>query len=135
MFNWIKLNDGELKYIRRPGSKDQGRDEEMWMNLYNQHIEINGLSDLFMRLMKVKKEKALLEVDFVLTRDRFKLTEISIQETKLEGMMANAGEGLTIEQSLIHLSRWLGYKINSKEMSAKEYFEILREYGKENTKN
>jgi len=78
------------------------------------------------------KKKALLEVDYILTRERFKLTEIEMQIANLDAMMVNGGNGMTIEQSLIHLSKWLGSWVNAKEISTKEYFNLMNEYGKEN---
>jgi len=78
------------------------------------------------------KKKAMLEVDYILTRERFKLTEIEMQIANLDAMMMNGGNGMTIEQSLIHLSKWLGSWVNAKEISTKEYFNLMNEYGKEN---
>jgi hypothetical protein len=78
------------------------------------------------------KKKALLEVDYILTRERFKLTEIEMQIANLDAMMMNGGNGMTIEQSLIHLSKWMGSWINAKDISTKEYFNLMNEYGKEN---
>ena len=80
------------------------------------------------------KKKALIELEYVETKERFKLTEIEIQETKLKEMLANTGSGMTIEESLIHLSKWIGYRLNTKEICVVEYFNILKEYGKANTK-
>jgi hypothetical protein len=44
----------------------------------------------------------------------------------------NGGNGMTIEQSLIYLSKWMGSWINAKDISTKEYFNLMNEYGKEN---
>jgi hypothetical protein len=49
-------------------------------------------------------------------------------------MMANNGKGITIEQSLVHLSKWMGHWINSKNIITKDYFNLLTEYGKANKK-
>jgi hypothetical protein len=39
---------------------------------------------------------------------------------------------MTIEQSLIHISKWIGQWINPKTITAREYFNLLKEYGKAN---
>ena len=44
------------------------------------------------------------------------------------------GDGKDIEVILLWLSKFLGYKINTKETSVKEYFLMLEEYGKANKK-
>lgn len=78
------------------------------------------------------REKALLECTFVETRDRFKLTEIELKEAELSRALANNGNGMSIEQAVIHLSKWVGYRLDPKEISVAEYFVILDEYGKSN---
>ena len=55
-----------------------------------------------------------------------------MQIANLDAMMMNGGNGMTIEQSLIHLSKWMGSWINAKDISTKEYFNLMNEYGKEN---
>ena len=47
-------------------------------------------------------------------------------------MMKNNGDGMTIDQSLIHLSKWVGYRLNPKEITVVEYFNISEQYGKAN---
>jgi len=83
-------------------------------------------------MLKVMTKKALLEYEFIMTRERFKLTEIEIQEAKLNAMLKNGGNSMTIEQSLIYLSKWLGYHLNKKVITAGEYFNLMVEYGKAN---
>ena len=39
---------------------------------------------------------------------------------------------MTIEETLVHLSRWAGYRLNAKELSVVEYFNMMKQYGKEN---
>ncbi len=76
------------------------------------------------------RKKALIECDYVLTSDRFKLTLLDIEEAKLKSMIANNGAGITIEQSLVHLSKWVGSWINPKAITAAEYFNLMDEYGR-----
>ncbi len=83
-------------------------------------------------MLKAMQKKALLEVEFILTRDRFKLTEIEMQIANLDAMIGNRGNGMTIEQSLVHLSKWMGSWINTKTITTREYFNLMDEYGKEN---
>jgi hypothetical protein len=42
---------------------------------------------------------------------------------------------MTIEQTLIYLGKWLGYRLNPKEINVIEYYNILDEYGKANKKD
>lgn len=136
LFNWIKCNDGNLKYTRiDPNEGDEKTDAEAWQVLYDQYIKRFGLGKLYKRLLNVMKEKAIYELEYVRTKDRFKLTEIEIKESELKSMIDNNGQGMTTEESLIYLGKWLGYRLNPKEINVIEYFTILDQYGKANQKN
>lgn len=137
LFNWIKCTEGDLRYARIEINLNQDqtkKDVDAWFQVYDEYIKKFGLGKMYERLLKVMKKKALLECDFVLTGEKFKLTEIEIEEANLKNMLANMGNGLSIEQSLIHLARWVGYHINTKNITVADYFNLLDQYGKENNK-
>jgi hypothetical protein len=134
LFNWIKCNDGELKFCRIDLSKgDEKTDAEIWQLLYDKYIKKYGLGKLYKKLLQVMKEKAIHELEYVVTKDRFKLTESELKEIELKNMIESNNSGMTTEQSIIYLSKWLGYRLNPKEVNVIEYFNILEQYGKENT--
>lgn len=138
LFNWIKCSDGEIIYTRKnvdPDAKEDLKDSEAWQHLYDQYIKKYGLSKLYKKFLSIMREKALMECTFVETRDRFKLTLIELKEAELKSALENNGQGMSIEQALVHLSKWLGYRLNSKEITVVEYFNILEQYGKANQKN
>jgi len=133
--NWIECSSGSIQYARihvNEEDKPNEKDVKSWEKLHDEYIEKYGLSDIYLRLLKVMQKKALLELNYVTTKERFKLTEIEIEEAKLNGMLKNNGSGLTIDESLIHLSKWIGYHLNPKVLTVIEYFNILKQYGKEN---
>ncbi len=138
LFNWIKCSDGEVIYTRTdvdPEAAEVENDTEAWQNLYDQYIKKYGLSKLYKKLLSLMREKALMECIFVETRDRFKLTLIEVKETELKSALENNGQGMSIDQALVHLSKWIGYRLNPKEITVVEYFNILEQYGKANQKN
>jgi hypothetical protein len=121
-----------LSYVRKGKEGNEESDIEAWQKIYDSYILEYGLSDMYKKLLNAMRKKALLEVDFIITRERFKLTEIEMQIANLDAMLNNKGSGITIEQSLIHLSKWLGSWINVKTITTREYFNLMEEYGKEN---
>jgi hypothetical protein len=131
--NWIKCNEGDLTYVRI--KKDEGTEENdtlMWENIYDSYIEEFGLDKMYKKMLDSMRKRAELELDYVITGDRFKLTLINMEITRLEQLMSNAGVGMSIPESLIHLSRWMGSFINTKNITTREYFTLLKEYGKAN---
>ena len=113
-----------------PGTPEM--DDHFFSKIYDEYIADFGLSDMHLKLLKTMKKRALLEIQFVITRERFKLTEIDIEIAKLESMMKNNGSGMTIEQSLIHMSKWMNTWINSKQISVRDYFNLMNEFKRSN---
>jgi hypothetical protein len=134
LYNWVKVTEeGDLRYVCKDIDKAVPElCEEAWATVYDDYINQYGLSKLYKRLLEVKRKKAILECDFVITKDRFKLTLIGIEERKIEQMLNNKGEGVSINKALVYLSKWLGYRLDPREVTTLEYFNILDLYGKEN---
>ena len=131
LYNWIKCNNGYLEYVRN-GRGNKKNDVINWMRLYNEYLSVFGLDKRYKKYLDVKRKKALLQAEYVIKKDRFKLTEIEIQDAKLKDLEVHFGDGKSIETILMYLGMYLGYKLNPKETSVKEYFTILNEYGKSN---
>lgn len=130
--NWIKCQDGKLHYTRKGSTGSIQLDNEAWEKIYDEYIEVYGLGKMKIKLLKTMVKKAEAELDFCLTGDRFKLTQAEIEQTALENMLKNAGNGSTIEQTLIHLSKWIGHWIKAVDISTKEYFTMIEELDKYN---
>lgn len=132
LYNWIQCNNGNLSFTRKGEFGTPEMDVEIWQSIYDDYIKTYGLTDIQKKMFDAMKKKALLELDFVITGERFKLTEIEIAITKIDSMLANRGQGITIEQMLIHLSKWMGQWINAKNITTKDYFNLIDQYGKAN---
>ena len=127
LWNWIKCTNGELEYTRKGSGGSRSHDQVAWDQIYDDYIQQYGLGKMYERMLKTMHKKAIAELDYCITGDRFNLTQSEVQESILAGMLKNAGSGRTIEQTLIHLSKWIGQWIKPKEISAKEYFTLVKE--------
>lgn len=134
--NWIRITeDNEYQYVCKDPENISGVNlEEAWCKVNDEYIEKYGLGDIHMRMLKKMKERALLQLDYVKSRDRFKLTEIMLAEADLKSMMSNRGESIGIREALVHLSKYMGYRLNPKEITVSEFFNIRDKHGKENNK-
>jgi hypothetical protein len=135
LLNWMKITEeNDMRYMfKNIDQIDPGIDlDEAWHTVYDDYLRRFGLSKMYKRLLEVKKKKALLELDYVITRDRFNLTLIEMEESNLEAMLRNKGEGVSITTALVYLSKWLGYRLDPRDTTALEYFKIMELYGKEN---
>ena len=131
--NWIKCSDGVLIYTRKNiehGTPEQ--DENAWMEIFDAYIDEFGLGKMYKKMLDAMKKRAMLELDYVISGDRFKLTLIEMEIARIQQIISNAGNGMSIEQTLIHLSKWMNTFINAKNITTREYFTLLNEYGKAN---
>jgi len=127
--NWIKCNNNDVRFVRKDLNQGNAKlDREVWERIFDSYLNEFGLNKKYEMMLKAIQKRALLELDFVLTRDRFKLTQIELQVERLKSMIANANQGMSIEKTLIHLSKWIGQWINSKSITTREYFNLLHEY-------
>lgn len=126
--------DGKMEYCRKD-LKDGNinLDNEFWELIYDSYVTKFGLNKLHAKLIDVIRKKALLECEFVITQDRFKLTMIEVEEQKIILMLKNAGNGIDIRESLIYISKWMGQWINPKQITTLDFFNLQKQYERFNS--
>lgn len=129
MYNWQKCNDGDYRYVNFD-LIEHDLNKEKYDHLYDQYLKRFGLTEEFERYMGLLQKKALKQCDYVINKKRFTLTEIEIIDGKLERLNVNFGDGQSVQQTCIHLGKWLGYKVDLKETTVVEFYEIIKEYTK-----
>jgi len=134
LYNWIKCNSGKIEYSRKGKKGNKINDYLHWKKLYDEYLKEFGLDVRYKKYLEAQRKRALLQSDYVITKERFKLTEIEIQSQKIKDLELHFAEGKKIEVILTWLGMFLGYKVDQKTTTVKEYFVILEEYGKANKK-
>lgn len=132
LFNWIKCHDGKLEYLRKGKLGSIKNDLRIWVDIQDEYLKKFGLAESYKRLIQIQLLKAQKELDYIITNNRKILNEINIQETKLQNMIKSKGESIDVDDVLIYLSKFLGYKVTSKSMTVTEYFKSIDIYQKEN---
>jgi hypothetical protein len=134
LFNWVKINAGEMNLIliNKDYSATNEELSDAWDNLFDDYIEKRGLSKSYKQLLKIMQKKAMLECDYIISGDLFKLTEIEIEEQNLKQLIGKDSIDMSVEKSLILLSKWIGYRLDWKIITVSEYYLILSEYGETN---
>ncbi len=121
LYNWHKCMEGEYKYVRFD-EKEDTKNVEIFEKVY---------SDKFKHQIELIKKIAILQCEYLISKNRFKLTQIEVENTKLEAIKKETGVGMTLQQTLIYLSKWLGYRLDWKQVSVSEYYTILNESSKQ----
>ncbi len=134
LYNWIKCSEDnkDLSFVRKGKEGSKKYDELYWQKIYNDYLDTFGLSKYHKKLLSHQKKRALAQLEHVITENKWQKTLIEMETQKLESILQNNGTGISIEQSLIHLSKWLGYYIKTKEISVKEFFLLSKEFERVN---
>jgi len=56
------------------------------------------------------------------------LNQIAIEETNLAQLDPSRHDGMTTDQCLVHLSKWLGFKLRKSEITIVEFKNYMIEY-------
>lgn len=133
LYNWHKCLSGDLKYIHKE-LKETKDNESMFEVVYEEFISFKGVPKERKNLMNLIKEKSILECRYLETGDRTLITLIDIEKEKIKSvsLTIEGGEDFSIEKSLIVLSKWIGYRLDWKQITVKEFYIIIEEYGKQN---
>lgn len=134
LYNWHKCLDGKLEYVHKE-LKITSESEKHWEFLYNELTEFKGIAPKEQKLFNAIKRKALLECEYLRTGNRMNITLIDIEEQKIKAIRDEEKEvegDYSIEKTLIKLGQWLGYRLDWKQISVKEFYLIIDEYGKQN---
>ena len=124
----MKCLEGEIEFTRLSKMGTIEKDEEAFCRINDEYLNKYGLGKQYQELLKVLKKKAEIQLKYVTTKDRFSLTLLEIEEENLKMMLSNNGHGVSIEQTLVHLSKFVGYWLRSKDITAGEYYTLLQEY-------
>jgi hypothetical protein len=130
----VKISTGELKFLQKNIDENCGEEElqNAYEILFDDYLTKRGLSKSYKRLLDLMKKKTLLECEYIITGERFKLTEIELTEQMLRSEIGKDTVDISIEKSLVFLSKWIGYRLDWKVVTVSEYYIILEEYGKAN---
>ena len=130
LFNWQKCLEGDVKYVNLE-TKEDSSNQEAFTKLYDEFLQKRGVNKEYKKYLDILKKKALLQCEFLITKDDFKLTQIEIEDAKIVSLQKTSEEGLSIDKTLIYLGKWLGYRLDWKIISVSEFYSILEEYEKQ----
>ena len=129
MYNWKKIHDtDELKWLFVTKQEVENNEllERRWALIYDEYLNEFGLSDEYKEILKVKRKIANLQADYIIKGDRVLLNFINIEKNALESLYDTSKKGSTFRDSLVHLEKMQGIKINTKQITVADYYNYLR---------
>ncbi|PHR23551.1 MAG: hypothetical protein COA36_16605 [Desulfotalea sp.] len=129
IYNWFKAMDkNNLGFLRldstfKPTDKvDQDNSStavNIWHSLINENYEEFGQDSTTLDILEQKRDIGMLEVEYVITKNKFLLTQIEIKKGKLT--IFDTDKEFDYNKEIGIISKCLGYPINPKEMSVYQY--------------
>lgn len=129
MYNWKKIHDtGEHKWLFKAKVEIEGNEElaKSWANIYDEYLAEFGISKQFEEILNKKKQIAILKADYITKNDRVLLNFISVEENALESLYGTSEQGTSFRESLVHLEKMQGIKINTRKITVADYYNYLR---------
>jgi hypothetical protein len=129
MYNWKKIHDtDDLKWLftDKVEIENTFELETLWSSIYNEYLSEFGLSDDYKEISKIKRRIGMLQADYILKEERLILNHINMEKKALESMYDNTTKGSSFRDSLVHLEKMQGIKINTKTITVADYYNYLR---------
>lgn len=134
LYNWEKCQNGDLTYTRMNNDKvSHDLDMKSWEILNYEYMEVFGISRHHRKYLELQKRLMMLQMELIETGNRFlnnKIRQITDEITNTFNQ--EKGKGMSIDQSLIYLSKFMGFKLNKRDIKTQEFFTMLGEYGRKN---
>jgi len=126
--------------IIRPKKYNKDFYSETWNKLYQQFIDKFGFDDSFKELLRLKKERFDIAIEFsskhIDKRDRFLITKYKVLTRQIEDLeKGNGGEKLDFEAVKVYVDKWLNTVLNDKECSVIQYQYYITQMRNERSSN
>ena len=100
----------------------------IWFKICNEFIQDFGTSDTYKEYMRLKKKRALLHCDLLLTGNRFKNFEMNIVTAQMINVMKT--KNIKFEELVAYLDGKVGFPIDTMKTSAKRFYYYVNQHSK-----
>lgn len=132
LWNWMQISEGKKEFTRKNLTiGDTSMDEQAFILLYDDYLKFDASNEAQKRIIELVKKKAGYELDYVITDNAKFISLAANEEEKLNRIKERkSGEGMTIEQGLVYVSKWLGTLVTPQTIPLKMYLTVINEFKK-----
>ncbi len=133
--NWrLILETGDLKYLfKSKKGRVSNRCIEHWDTLQQEYLDEFGLDETYKQLLRFQNKLMQLNLDFVISRDRFLLNLIKMTEADIDNLKSN--EEIKFYDMLDHVEKYKGFAIDPDKYSTKKWYYSLKNLSKNGEEN
>lgn len=131
MFNWFQIQDGLTEYVRIDQEIGTEEEDAKYIELiqdayYNEF----GISKEYLNILRLQDQLADAKLDWIIENNTFLLNKIRRLQNEIDEILARPVES-DMDSSVIALSKWIGYRIDQKIVTLKEFYKMVEMYAKE----
>lgn len=97
---------------------------KLWIELNDQYSEEFGFNESATTVLEKKRDIGILKADYIVTGDKFKLTQIEIKEFQLESSLETGETEYNPNKEIGILSKYIGTMIDTRKTSVHQYYII-----------
>jgi hypothetical protein len=136
IFNWFAIEEkNDITFLLKD-KKEITPDQRalllvVWDSLIAQYIDEFGISDSMQEIMLVKKYIKILEID----QELYGINNTTFIEIELERLkeLSQKGQNISNNEVKAYVEKYMGFRLDPKVITVKEYFYYLRVMNKENS--
>lgn len=141
LFRWRKINEtNELDFlIVKSGAKANNKLKRLlpvlWDKIYSEFLDTFGINEDFKNIMELRRDILVLKMEIAVSGDRFILNHIRIAEREIEALQVDNNDGSgnsNFVQAKAMISKFMGFPIDEKTTSVKDFYSYKELYLKEN---
>lgn len=130
IYNWFaiqKSNDViSLLKVQRVVNEDERKElTQVFEFIWREFVDAFGVSDTMRSVLELRRDILVETCDMYLNNDRSRLTFINIKKKELEKIL-NTQETKGIDNTKGYVEKYLGFRLNSKEVTVKEYYGYVK---------
>ena len=135
IYNWFKCIDTKdyswCMVERKECAKKELQECELaFSDMYAQYLDTFGVSDELQAILRLQSQITVHKIDYVLTGDATNEVFIDIKEIELAKLMEV--KEVKGNSAKVAIEKYLGFRLNEKEVSVKEYYEYINVLKAEN---
>jgi hypothetical protein len=138
LYNWDKCQQGDFRFVNRPRfiyDHMTKKDRKKWNMLFNQYLTMFGLDEMLEKFLEIQEYLAELRFQYIETNNRMLLNQIKIEEANLLMHDPSRINGMTIDECLVHLSKWKGGELlDKKKITIVQFKTLMNTYAGSNKK-
>lgn len=131
VLNWWKLHETEdLKWLVKNGKKTNLFAVKRFKKIKSDFIDEFGIDKRFSKYLDKIWELELIKIDIAITGDRSQTIFANMLEVEIEDLL-NEKEIKVHNHGVMHVEKFVGFKLNTKETTVYEFYSYIKEIEKQ----